>query len=119
MEGKLRDFSFSVLELKTYISYYNCFKNVFQFVQNCFTTIALKCLSICLKLLYDQRFFTHTPLFLSLSKTGLLPANIILHGICIPIPLPLFTTFPVIPTVAEFIVSVRRKQEIRKPRFFE
>ena len=60
--------------------------------------------------MYIQRFFIHTPLFLSLSQTGLLPANIILHGICIPIPL--FTAFPVISTVAEFIVSVRRKQNI-------
>ena len=58
-----------------------------------------------------------TPLFLSLSKTGLLPANIILHGICIPIPLPLFTAFPVISTVAEVIVSVRRKQNTQTPIF--
>ena len=49
-----------------------------------------------------------------MSKTGLLPANIILHGTCIPIPLPLFTAFPVISTVAELIVSVRRKKNFRK-----
>ena len=82
MEGKLRDFSFSVLELKTYISYYNCFKMSFN-----------------------------------LSKTALRPVNLILHGICIPIPLPLFTAFPVISTVAEFIVSVRRKQNTQTPIF--
>ena len=74
--------------------------------------------------MYIQRFFIHTPLFLSLSKTGLLPANIILHGICIPIPSPLFTAFPVISTVAEFNVSVRRKHNtqtpiINYPGFFE
>ena len=78
MEGKLRDFSFSVLELKTYISYYNCFKMSFN-----------------------------------LSKTALRPVNLILHGTCIPMPLPSLMGFPVISTVAEFIVSVRRKQNMQ------
>ena len=74
MEGKLRDFSFSVLELKTYISYYNCFK-----------------------------------MYFNLSKTASRPVNLILHGTCIPMPLPSLMGFPVISTVAELIVSALRK----------